>query len=80
MLEWSKSYPLYILTLARPELADRRPGWGAGRRNFTSLSLEPLSPQAMDELLLLFALSGTRLALLRFEPFLFPQADGGTLG
>jgi class 3 adenylate cyclase/predicted ATPase len=51
VLEWSKSYPLYILTLARPELADRRPGWGAGRRNFTSLSLEPLPPQAMDDLL-----------------------------
>ena len=30
------------LTLARPELAERRPDWGAGKRNFTSLFLEPL--------------------------------------
>ena len=51
LLEWSKKYPLYILALARPELMDRRPTWGAGRRNFTSLSLEALPPEAMDELL-----------------------------
>ena len=31
------------LTLARPELLERRPTWGAGQRNFTSLYLEPLS-------------------------------------
>ncbi len=51
LLEWSKDSPLFILTLARPELTDRRPTWGAGKRNFTSLYLEPLSPAAMDELL-----------------------------
>ena len=33
--------------LARPELVERRPTWGAGKRNFTSIYLEPLSPQAM---------------------------------
>ena len=26
--------PIFIVTLARPELADRRPNWGAGQRNF----------------------------------------------
>ena len=51
LLEWSRSIPLYIVTLARPELLDRRPDWGAGRRNFTSLYLEPLSAAAMRELL-----------------------------
>jgi class 3 adenylate cyclase/tetratricopeptide (TPR) repeat protein len=50
LLEWSKDSPLFILTLSRPELSDRRPTWGAGRRNFTSLYLEPLSPSAMEEL------------------------------
>src|SRR5262249_27718808 len=39
------------ITLARPELQERRPGWGAGQRNFTSLYLEPLSPEAMESLL-----------------------------
>jgi class 3 adenylate cyclase/tetratricopeptide (TPR) repeat protein len=51
LLEWSREKPLYVLTLARPELAERRPTWGAGHRNFTSLYLEPLSEQAMQELL-----------------------------
>ncbi|MFL5962920.1 MAG: ATP-binding protein [Gaiellaceae bacterium] len=51
LLEWSRSYPLFVLTLARPEVADRHPGWGAGKRDFTSLFLEPLAPAAMSELL-----------------------------
>ena len=51
MLEWSRGYPLFVLTLARPELIDKRPGWGAGQRSFTSLYLEPLSEQSMRQLL-----------------------------
>src|ERR687898_237532 len=51
LLEWSRDYPLYVITLARPELHERRPGWGAGQRNFSSLYLEPLSQAAMQELL-----------------------------
>ena len=45
------TFPLFILVLARPELMDKRPAWGAGKRSFTSLYLEPLSPQAMNDLL-----------------------------
>ncbi len=51
LLEWSRNHPLYVVTLARPELLERRPTWGAGHRNFTSLYLEPLSTQAMEDLL-----------------------------
>jgi class 3 adenylate cyclase/tetratricopeptide (TPR) repeat protein len=51
LLEWSRNSPLYVITLARPELLERRPTWGAGHRNFTSLYLEPLSQGAMEELL-----------------------------
>lgn len=51
MLEWSRSVPILIVTLSRPELLDRRPDWGAGKRSFTSLHLEPLSTPAMQELL-----------------------------
>ena len=51
LLEWSRDYPLYVITLARPELQERRPGWGAGQRNFTSLYLEPLAQGAMETLL-----------------------------
>ena len=51
LIEWSREVPLFVLTLARPELADRRPTWGSGRRNFTSIFLEPLGTQAMETLL-----------------------------
>ncbi len=51
LLEWSRNYPILIVTLARPELFERRPNWGAGQRNFTSIHLEPLINEAMRELL-----------------------------
>lgn len=52
LLEWSRDKPLFVVTMARPELLEKRPNWGAGHRNFTSLYLEPLSEQAMQELLI----------------------------
>ena len=36
LLEWSRNQPIFILTLARPDLLERRPNWGAGKRQFTS--------------------------------------------
>jgi tetratricopeptide (TPR) repeat protein len=51
LLEWSRDKPLFVVTMARPELLEKRPTWGAGHRNFTSLYLEPLSEQAMQDLL-----------------------------
>ena len=35
--------PLLMIALTRPELLDRRPSWGGGRRNYMSISLEPLN-------------------------------------
>jgi class 3 adenylate cyclase/tetratricopeptide (TPR) repeat protein len=52
LLDLSRNHPVYVVTLARPELLERRPTWGAGLRNFTSLYLEPLAPAAMQSLLL----------------------------
>src|SRR5206468_3956604 len=51
LLDWSRTHPLFVLALARPELAERRAGWGATKRDFTSIALEPLSNEAIDELL-----------------------------
>ena len=51
LLEWSRNHRIYVLTLARPELLERRPSWGAGRRSFSSLFLEPLADDAREELL-----------------------------
>jgi tetratricopeptide (TPR) repeat protein len=51
LLEWSRNVPLVVVTLARPELLDRRPDWGAATRSLARLALEPLSDEAMRALL-----------------------------
>lgn len=42
---------LLLIALSRPELLDRRPNWGGGRQNFTSLALQPLSAKRSRELI-----------------------------
>jgi class 3 adenylate cyclase/tetratricopeptide (TPR) repeat protein len=51
VMEWSRDLPIFIVTHARPELLERRPDWGAGKRNFTAIGLEPLPAESMHELL-----------------------------
>ncbi|MFZ0179214.1 MAG: adenylate/guanylate cyclase domain-containing protein [Candidatus Dormiibacterota bacterium] len=51
IVEWSRTRAIFVLTLSRPELLQRRPTWGAGQRSFTALHLEPLAPDAMAALL-----------------------------
>ena len=51
LLDWSRDYPILVITMARPELLERRPSWGAGRRNFVGMALEPLPDASMRELL-----------------------------
>ncbi len=51
ILARSRSRPIFIVTLARPELLERRPTWGAGQRSFTSLELGPLAADEMEMLL-----------------------------
>src|SRR5579884_251141 len=40
LLEWSADYPIYVITMARPELRERRPSWDP-------LILRPLEPDAI---------------------------------
>ena len=51
LLDWSARHRIFILTLARPELSERRPGWAARHRGATAVSLEPLGNAAMEELI-----------------------------
>jgi len=51
MATWSRTRPIFILAMARPELLDHRPSWGAGVGSFTAISLERLPDDAMRELL-----------------------------
>ena len=38
----SREAPIVLVCLARPDIVDGRPGWGAGRANASSIVLEPL--------------------------------------
>ena len=51
LLDWARDRPIFIMTTARPELLERRPTWGAAKRSFTSLFLEPLSAAQIERLL-----------------------------
>ncbi len=51
IVEWSRNRAIFVLTLSRPELLQRRPTWGAGQRSFTAMHLEPLAHDAMAALL-----------------------------
>lgn len=42
LADWAAGVPLVLLCTARPELLDRRPGWGGGKRNALTISLAPL--------------------------------------
>jgi len=42
LADWVEGVPLLVLCTARPELLDRRPGWGGGKRNALTISLSPL--------------------------------------
>ncbi len=48
---WTADHPIMIVALARPELLDRRPSWGAGMGSFTAMRLDRLPDSAMRELL-----------------------------
>ena len=51
LVDWVSGAPLLVIATARPELLERRPGWGGGKRNSTTVSLPPLSEDETARLL-----------------------------
>ncbi len=45
LVDWATDSPLLVLGTARPELLERRPGWGGGKSNAATVSLSPLSEE-----------------------------------
>jgi predicted ATPase len=43
LAEWLLDVPLLVVCTTRPELLERRPGWGGGKPNALTVSLGPLS-------------------------------------
>jgi class 3 adenylate cyclase len=72
--ELSRDAPILLLCLARPELLERRPGWGGGKWNATSVLLEPLDAAETDEFV--DALGGVEGSL---RERIFEAAEGNPL-
>ena len=51
LVNWSMPVPLLLLCTARPELFERQPSWGGGKRNATTISLSPLSIEESSRLI-----------------------------
>ena len=43
LVDWSSGVPMLVVGTARPELHARRPDWGGGKPNATTISLSPLT-------------------------------------
>ncbi len=50
LIDWADDVPLFVLCTARPELLERRPGWGGGKPNAATVSLSPLSEQETERI------------------------------
>jgi tetratricopeptide (TPR) repeat protein len=51
LVDWSSDVPILVLCTARPELYERAPGWGGGKRNSTTTTLGPLTNDETARLL-----------------------------
>jgi class 3 adenylate cyclase/tetratricopeptide (TPR) repeat protein len=68
---------LLVVVTARPELLDRRPGWGTGRPNMTTISLSPLDNE--QTAVLLGALLGQSVLPAEVQSLLLERAGGNPL-
>jgi class 3 adenylate cyclase/tetratricopeptide (TPR) repeat protein len=93
LTDWSDGAPILLLCMARNELLDHRPGWGGGKRNATTIGLEPLSGDEANQLIdRLLGGSGDQVELraqvtaaaegnpLFIEEMIGMLIDDGTLG
>ena len=51
LVDWAADVPLLCVCTARPELLERRPAWGGGKPNASTISLSPLSDEETARLL-----------------------------
>jgi class 3 adenylate cyclase len=77
LVEWLSDVPLLVVCSARPELIQRRPGWGGGKLNASTLGLSPLS-SAQTALLISHVLERSLLPA-EIQQALLERAEGNPL-
>jgi class 3 adenylate cyclase/tetratricopeptide (TPR) repeat protein len=75
--DWTKGVPLLVLGTARPELLARRPAWGGGKVNSSTILVPPLSEA--DTTKLLHALLGRSVLDTDIQTRLLEHAGGNPL-
>ncbi len=77
LVDWAGDVPLLVIGSARPELLERRPGWGGGKPDALTLSLAPLPDQ--DTARLIGSLLGRPVLGAEQQAVLLARAGGNPL-
>ena len=77
LVDRAAAVPLLVVCTARPELLERRPGWGGGKRNAVTVSLAPLSDD--ETALLVSALLERPVLEAEMQAVLLERAGGNPL-
>ena len=51
LVDWAGAVPMLVVCTTRPELLDRRRGWGGGKRNALTIALSPLADAEIARLI-----------------------------
>ncbi len=77
LAEWSSGVPIFCVCTTRPELFEKHPEWGGGKRNATTVSLSPLSD--VDTARLIAALLERSVLSATTQAMLLERAGGNPL-
>jgi class 3 adenylate cyclase/predicted ATPase len=77
LVDWLTDVPMLVVATARPELLERRPGWGGGKLNATTLALAPLTNDETAQLLA--GVLGTPVVSAETQSALLDRAGGNPL-
>ena len=77
LVDWLTDVPVLVLGSARPELLARRPAWGGGKANASTISLAPLTDE--DTARLVHGLLGQSVLPAEVQSTLLERAGGNPL-
>ena len=77
LVDWAAAVPMLVVCTARPELLSRRPGWGGGKPNASTISLSPLTDE--DTASLVHALLERAVLPAEVQATLIERAGGNPL-
>jgi class 3 adenylate cyclase/tetratricopeptide (TPR) repeat protein len=77
LVEWAAGVPILVVCTARPELLERRPGWGGGKPNAMTLGVTPLSD--VESARLVSFVLGSPVIAAETQAALLERASGNPL-